>query len=455
MTVYLALLYEGENMGKFIWGSVLTYKDLRNSTDYIFELFDTAIREMVNGEIKPRYYSAIFMNGNIRLYKYTDANRNKIKGMLDEHKLLSISLNISKQEYTGHNGNPTFNCITIGIVICEKQRRKELGWEKDFVNEVAFSVPTELRADKVSFLTEWIREIYIKVDGINGFIEYLPNIYLSGVTRSTPHMDIKKYIPDNDINYSEKVRGYFWLNIFSDRNLNIIGGIKYLEKNINFFKTERIITSNGSLAYICQLSEDIYEFNKNKYLNLKNKIKPLLIDEDIKKASIVKSSVSYFDEFRLVFNEMQLKQLEQLEKRPILEITKEMTEENELAEKRANKQKAKDKHKKVVWEKEVNIEYSCLNITIGFKEIDNQEEEILNRIFESWYDLGVFGGFNGVMHDAGGLTKIDNDFYMVVDFGSVDTENALTMLQNMINKFAEDENLEITKMTLGNNRGEF
>jgi len=298
-------------------GTVSTYKDLREDTDYVIEIFDTAIRELTKDELKPRYYALYFETFNVKSCKYSENNHKKVNDLIKKNQLQSLSLHFSEQEYKGGN-IPIRIDASVQVLICEKQKWEEDSKNKLHKNDVSFSVSAKYNSEKLEFLKQWIKEIFVQVDGINGYMDYLPSVHLAGVVNTTAYEQVSDSNASLFGDFCNKARGYFWITILTQRHIENLGGEKYVKENIPNYHIEEVKMKDGSATYFCQLTDDIFGFDKEKHLQLKEFLKPILDEENIKDINRViysaKSLKDSIEDRRLVFSEQQYKEIEEYTK---------------------------------------------------------------------------------------------------------------------------------------------
>lgn len=97
-----------------------------------------------------------------------------------------------------------------------------------------------------------------------------------------------------------------------------------------------------------------------------------------------------------------------------------------------------------------DICWEGLSITIYFSNnLSNLMEDTLKSIIEDWYTLGTDGCYGGVLHNMSEVWIEDSEAGLTVDMGSAQ-ESSLELLFAAIEGFANENNLCIEKIVLGN-----
>lgn len=312
------------NGNKHFACAISTYKDLRSESEYIVDIFDTAIKELTNSKVKPRYYVFYFINGNVKLNKFDERSRKKAENLILNQELKALALHFSEEEY---NKNYIIqNEISVQVIICSKQLDEIDSNFKFNKNEVAFSVTTKCNYDKLEFLVKWVKNIFVKVDGINGYLDCLPSKNLCGFVAPTAYEDITTQNATYFGDYVNKLRGYFWLSILTEKHIENLGGEDYVKNNIPGYEITEIQMKDGSKTLFCQLTNNILKFDKQEYKKLREFLNPLLDKENMRYEAIYYKERNSIDDRRLVLSENLDSELNVFKRRDTTELIKEVAE---------------------------------------------------------------------------------------------------------------------------------
>jgi len=306
---------------KHFVGTISTYRDLREEADYIIDMIELLISEFSTDIQKPAYFSLYFIRSRPKLLKFSPRNFSKVKELLKAKKLEALCIDFSEQEYSENaviRADASFQTI-----ICKKQLMEEGSLFKTYKNEVSFSVSTSYYKEKLEFLVGWIKNVFVRIGGINGYMDYLNAVHIAGTSEPTAYEQLTFIHYGVYGDYVNKLRGYFWLTILNSNHIDKLGGEEYVEKYMPYYKIYKGSMSDGEPVFFCILTENIFNFDKGKYSELKNFLKPLLEKEDMRAESLYRKKRRNIEDRRLVFSEQQILELDDFNKRDEKEIMEE------------------------------------------------------------------------------------------------------------------------------------
>lgn len=306
---------------KHFVGTISTYRDLREEADYIIEMLNLLVFEFSTDIQKPAYFSLYFISRRPQLLKFDSKNLKKVQALLKSRKLEAMCLYFSEEEYGANSITRTD--ASFQIIICHKQLMEEGSFVRTFKNEVSFSVSSIYYNEKLEILVDLIKNAFVKLNGINGYMDYIHGVHLCGASLLSEYEKITLTIPDVYGDYVNKLRGYFWLTILNSNHLDQLGGVEYVEKHMPYYKIYKERMPDREQVFFCILTENIFNFDKVKYSELKSFLKPLLEKEDMRVESLYRKESRSIEDRRLVFSEQQFLELDAFNKRDEKELMEE------------------------------------------------------------------------------------------------------------------------------------
>lgn len=93
----------------------------------------------------------------------------------------------------------------------------------------------------------------------------------------------------------------------------------------------------------------------------------------------------------------------------------------------------------------------AFRLIIG-RRLTDDEARRLGQLVEAWYNIGLYGGYGGYMHDISELSfqvsQTSNSVEWMVDFGSVE-EMAIDILKKVLEEYGKAIDLSLDRLVIG------
>jgi len=431
---------ENEKMIKF---SVSTMDDIRGNAADIIEWYEKCIEWFSTNDRKPQYIPIIYNDGKIKIKNFNNKNWEDVKKSLYKGEIEDFLLPFYT-DYQFSVQNPIPDAI-IHTTFSKKQANRQN--IKKTISELFVAMrPNIFNVTKQGFISLF-KEVYINLNGSCGYLDYLmAEGSYSGLqksplesVRSTEIFELNKYL-----------RSYSWANILSEQHIEILGGEKYVKENVPHYIFEELAVNNKK-AYYIQLTEDIFDFKPEQYLKLKEFLKPVLPEENLKETVLYDYDGKRRELNRLVYSKEDSLILNEAQKIPFNELDKIVFAHIIADKKDSDKNNDKKEYEYIKYSVQKDAEPSCLDINVQFGDINEKQYESCKAVIESWANIGLYGGYGSNIHSLFGIFKEDNSVLIQLDMGNSDLQLGLDIFERVINQFAKLNELEIKKITIGNN----
>ena len=439
----------------YISFTILTLFDWREKPNSVIEYLNCCKEILFKdkiGEIKNKYtYVSNF--GREKTLEYTDISWKKLKEMLDRKEIKWITF---FKEISGNNYFP----LIMTFILSEKFYNSN-----NRTNVIRFSIDASLMQNYnikeyyIKNITEFFKTLFIVFDGIYGYVDIVheSGIYATFNTTAFEYINGLEFIL-NQNRIAKEVRGYFWGNILTAGHIEALGGERKFKKEVPHYLLEKLPMKDEKMAYYIQLDEDIFSFNEEKYLELKDYFKPILPKENLKyNIYILESEPNYNIKSKLVYHQDELekvrKEMEmngEMQKIRTFLNQPSMTYEEQLAILEERKAKIMGRRQYIEFEIREGADPSHLEITIVFNSINKKQYTQIKKLINGWYFVGVNGGYGGVFTYIHEIWQEKNTLGTWVDMGAAEEpEKALKVLERMLNRYAEENSLWLKKAVIG------
>lgn len=328
------------------------------------------------------------------------------------------------------------------------------------LNEICFHIsPSVIANITIEEIKNWFKEIFIIFNGVYGYIDYTYGSTVPLIIKTSSYEEYNK-VEINQIREQaiKMSAGYFWGNILTAGHIEALGGERKFKKEVPHYLLEKLPMKDEKMAYYIQLDEDIFSFNEEKYLELKDYFKPILPKENLKyniynieinPDYIIKRKLVYHrDELEKVRKEMEMNG--EMQKIRTFLNQPSMTYEEQLAILEERKAKIMGRRQYIEFEIREGADPSHLEITIVFNSINKKQYTQIKKLINGWYFVGVNGGYGGVFTYIHEIWQEKNTLGTWVDMGAAEEpEKALKVLERMLNRYAEENSLWLKKAVIG------
>ena len=429
--------------------SIITLADWRENVEKVIQLIEECKEQWKEAPaIKwiKTYFHITYENGKLKELQYSPKKWESIREEIREGKVQSITIHKGCNEKTP-KGRIILFFMSMNFIIPE-----EFAGTRKEENEISFYIHPCLM-DNISTLAELpglFKELFVLFDGIYGHMDYLDGMASIGtgvVVDSVGFESLNKIdlIYQDSRKYDHLARGYYWGNILTEKHIEALGGEEAFVANVPHHILEKLPMKDGRLAYYIQLTPNVFFFEPEKYLALKDYLKPILPPENIGYTLFVDPDGERRKRNRLVYHPEELEAAQ-----PEADKLFAAEEERRRKWKEAGGMAQFAKPPYVRFKRRREADPSYLEITVEFETLSEEQGEQLKKLIDDWYAIGSFNGFDGPFHMQFSLWQDGTSIGTAIDAASVNGLNqALKVLERVINDFANNEGLRIKKAEIG------
>lgn len=437
---------------------ISSFKDLREYTEEIIGLFDWYLGKIaVIGDI-PLSMCAIKSNRRMVMWKYSKKKWELIKELIRAGEILVIMVEEDMER------SRTFRMREHLLLIACLNYGLAEGEDSQMANEVAVFVSEAYRhAFPMEELAQRMKDTMFKIDGVYGYMDSLNNgIAHSPMPTDTPYeLYLINFTYSRDsIKFDRKTRGYYYINLLTQKHIDELGGWETVKANAPCYKAEKL-ERDGKTIYWLQLMEDVDDYDEKRYLELKEYFRPILWGKEKYLTLALNGQSSPIAELnRIVFTESEREEFEKqmVEARRINPVDHEPAErtkgsmEDQLNDYLIQLSQYQKQYKHVELEILDGADPTGADMRVKFKELSGEKWKGLEKLLNSWVEIGLNGGYGGgYMHDIYGIWNEGNEVIMSMDMGEMDLGLSLTILECLINAYAKGNGLSIQRMTMSSN----
>ena len=427
--------------------SIITLADWRENVEKVIQLIEECKEQWKETSgIKwiKTYFNVDYEDGKFKSLQYSPKKWEAIREEMRKGKVRAITIYKGCDEKTS-KGRIILFFISMNFIIPE-----EFAGIRKEENEISFYIQPCLMENISSLaeLPEFFKKLFVLFDGIYGHMDYLDGLVLTrGLTQATEFEGLNglDLIFQDSRKYDHLARGYYWGNILTEKHIEALGGEETFVANVPHHILEKLPMKDGRLAYYIQLTPNVFFFEPEKYLALKDYLKPILPPENIGYTLFVDPDGERRKRNRLVYHPGELE-----EAQPEADKLFAAEEERRRKWKEAGGMAQFAKPPYVRFKRQREADPSYLEITVKFETLSEEQGEQLKKLIDDWYAIGSFNGFDGPFHMQFSLWQDGTSIGTAIDAASVNGLNqALKVLERVINDFANNEGLRIKKAEIG------
>ena len=421
--------------------SIITKTDWYENAEKAIEIMEKSQRTFPLTQNHEFVYQigVSYKNGKEKILTITPKKWENVKEEIRQGNIQSISLFIwPKNGFTLH---PPM-CIQF-----IKPSQFFEGISKEMNDIQHFVIPWKKDDACTNRMVALFKELFVSFDGIYGYLDYIYGVSIAAIINPTEYEIVNKinYANQNSQKYDHLARGYYWGNILTEKHIEALGGEEAFAANVPHHILEKLPMKDGRLAYYIQLTPNVFFFEPEKYLALKDYLKPILPPENIGYTLFVDPDGERRKRNRLVYHPGELEAAQ-----PEADKLFAAEEERRRKWKEAGGMAQFAKPPYVRFKRQRESDPSYLEITVKFETLSEEQGEQLKKLIDDWYAIGSFNGFDGPFHMQFSLWQDGTSIGTAIDAASVNGLNqALKVLERVINDFANSEGLRIKKAEVG------
>lgn len=467
-----SMIREAQKKELYLQFSIFTYEDWRTQPEEVIRCLNRC-REDFGADRYPELpfvYGVNYTNGRRNLGEHTERRWNNIKKRLRAGEVYSVGIFRERRQWE------FFFPLSMQFV-----HLNPVEFPGTKLKDIQFYICPSLMGERTAEeICDWFKQLFVQFQGIYGYMDFICGTSIGFVYQSTPHEFMNRWqVVVHEEEAEKMARGYFWGNILTEGQIEALGGEEEFLTHVPHYLIEKLPMEDGKMAYYVQIDEDVFEFHPEKYLELKEYLRPILPKDNLRRVFYeLQDNPDKVERDRLVYRKDEMEQvtreleangglrkiLAYLGKLPENESQEKVTlmeVENIIDPPRAKStQKPQDpppmEIKKAPY---IEFEYededekqdaSCLDITSIWESMTDEGYEQLKDTIHSWFWLGYLGGYGGTFSDMyQGIWREENAVGLMVDIAASEVEEALKILERVLNGFAQEKGLLLQKLVLG------
>lgn len=304
---------------KVVSFKIISYADYINNAEEYINMF----RELVDDIPIEKYeftnidYSPFDLYKDPKLYKYSDrAWMNQCKKLINGESA-EITISMNKDGYKNPHSYGLSRYIlaaTIGVSTNDELGKREKSIS-EYVNGIGISIDmSECTLINIDYITTLFKKAFIDFKGDYGYIFTNWSVYSGALGSTIYEARLKSGWDDGICDYTQRAGGYFWGNMLSAKHMQRLGGIDRVRTESPFAIIEELDNIDNPKMYYCQLNNDIFALDKEKFLELRQYLSPIIPKgiSYLHAAGLFCMDKYKLDECRLFFTEEEGKKLEEI-----------------------------------------------------------------------------------------------------------------------------------------------